>query len=312
MLVYNPFLIAVLIGLFLVFKHIRRQPLFWLAVAWILLHLISVSQFWHWWGGWGFGSRLMTETLLAWLLIALLVWPAARAELSQPAYAGLTAGFVALGAVAIYFNTVQGLFNPATVDWNRWHRPLAREEFPQSALMLDWKYPQFLASPQQLEARNTEYMFAESLKPLALGESIHSVSEEIVFGSWNASETNDGGVWRGSSGNAVGIPFRVESLTGAEQLALAVQFATNYTQPQQVSVLLNDKSIGVIAAPDKGEEAEHTLPFDSSLLVPSVGRHFNLLEFRVIDAVSSAVAEPDAPDRHSGLVLHDVRLIVVN
>ncbi len=103
-----------------------------------------------------------------------------------------------------------------------------------------------------------------------------------------------------------------ESLAGAEKLALAVQIAASYTHPQQVDVLLNGKSIGVIAAPTDGEEAEHTLPFDSSLLVPSVGRHFNLLEFRVIDFVSPAAAEPGAPDHHSGLVLHDVRLIAIN
>lgn len=310
--IYSPFLIAVLIGLFLVFKHIRRQPLFWLAAAWIILHLISISQFWHWWGGWGFGNRLMAETLPAWLLITLLVWPAAQAGLSRPAYASLTAGFVALGVVAIYFNTGQGLFNPATVDWNRWHRPLARDEYPQSALMLDWKYPQFLASPRQLKARNNEYTFADSLKPLALGESIHASSEEIVFGSWNTAEINDGNVWRRSSDNAATIPFRVESLPDTEKLALAVQIAARDTDPQQVRVLLNGQSIGVIATQRDGAAAEQTLTFDSSLLIPSVGRRFNTLELRIVDSVSPAVAEPSAPDHHSGLSLQELRLVAVD
>lgn len=313
MLLYSSFLLAILVGLLLVFQQVRHRPLFWLAAAWILIHLVSISQFWHWWGGWSFGSRLMTETLPAWLLIALLVWPAARTGLSRPVYVSLTAGFIALGAVAIYVNTVQGLFNPATVDWNRWHRPLARAEFPQAALMLDWKYPQFLASPQQLRARHAEYLFADSLQPLVLGESIDFGSESVSFEGWTAAKNSGHIDWRRSNGDVARIFFRVESLPTAEKAALAWQIAASSTRPYRVSVLLNGQHIGVIAASGDGAVTQHILPFDSSLLTPSVGRHYNTLEFRILDPPHPIGDQTSNSDRPMiDLTLHEVKLAAVH
>lgn len=312
-LVYSPFLLAVLAGLALVLRQIWRQPLLWLALAWIVLHLVSVSQLWRWWGGWSFGSRFMAETLLAWLLVTLLVWPAAQQALSRPVYAGLTGSFAALGVVAILINTVQGLYNPATVDWNGWHRPLAAGESPQIALMLDWRYPQFLASPRQLAARNVKYWLAESPQPLALGAGIVAQSTAVLFEGWYEPETSDGDTWRWSSGDSAKILFTADPALADSARPLTLRVVASYFQPQRVTVLLNGEPIGVIDDRGDGATAQHSVPFDSSLLVFSGERPFNTLEFHIPNAVSPATIVPGNPDeRVIGMALREVWLLAVD
>lgn len=310
LLVYSPFLLAVMAGLILVWRKIWREPLLWLALLWIALHLISVSQLWRWWGGWSFGSRFMAETLLAWLLIALLVWPAAQASLSKTAYAGLTAGFAVLGAAAILINTGQGLFNPAAADWNRWHRPLAAGESPQAALMLDWRYPQFLASPQQLAARDIEYWRAESPPPLALGSSIDLQSPAFLFQGWYEPESSDGDVWRWSRGDSARIHFLVDPALAGREDPLAIEIVASYFQPQRITVFLNGQPIGVIEDAGDGAIVRHILPFEPALLVSSGDKPVNTLEFRIPDAVSPAIAQPGSPDQRTiGLALRRAVLV---
>ena len=53
-----------------------------------------------------------------------------------------------LMAVAILFHTYQGLYNGSTVKWNESPNIDQRPEY-----LFDWRHPQFLASPDMLEAR---------------------------------------------------------------------------------------------------------------------------------------------------------------
>lgn len=308
-LVYSPFLLAVGTGLVLVARRnkIWREPLLWLALLWIALHLVSVSQLWRWWGGWSFGSRFMTETLLAWLLIALLVWRAARTTLPKTAYAGLTASFAVLGALAIMINTGQGLFNPAAVDWNRWHRPLAFDESPQTALMLDWRYPQFLASPQQLAERDLKYWLAESPSPLTVGSSIDLQSTVFLFQGWYEPEASAGDVWRWSRGDKAQIHFLIDPALSDHEEALSLEVVASYFQPQRITVFLNGQPLGTLEDPGDGAIRRHRLPIDPDILRFAGRRPVNTLEFLIPDAVSPAAVQSGNPDqRVIGLALRQI------
>ena len=95
-LVYSAYLVLTLIGTILVINRLVRQPLFWFCAVWLVLHLVSVSRLGHWWGGWGFGSRFMTDVMPAWLVLTLLVWTNLAAALSEGWLRGVTVAFAAL------------------------------------------------------------------------------------------------------------------------------------------------------------------------------------------------------------------------
>jgi len=54
-------------------------------------------------------------------------------------------------AASIYVNTVQGLFNPATLDWN------LPAGYDTSEIQWDWRYPQFLHSDAREIQRQFDY-----------------------------------------------------------------------------------------------------------------------------------------------------------
>ena len=159
-----------------------------------------------WWGGWGFGSRLMTDVLPAFLLLALLVAASARQNLSDGAWRAAVAAFGALALVAVLINSGQGLYNPATLAWNRWPMPGGPGEAGEEALMLDWRYPQFLAGTNQLAARALPYLE----QPVQAGQVILPTSPEVLFDGWHGVEGSDGATWRWSAGTQSHLVFRLD------------------------------------------------------------------------------------------------------
>jgi hypothetical protein len=109
-----------------------------MAIAWPIFHLLAISRFPHWWGGYSYGPRLMTDCLpgLYLLLIDGLPFPVRN---KADKIALIAIGFAA--SFSIWINTCQGLFNPYTGLWNA--EPSV-DMHPQ--LLFDWSYPQFAAS----------------------------------------------------------------------------------------------------------------------------------------------------------------------
>jgi len=144
--VFSPFLL-VLLAAVIFYRGRQGRWMLWGAMLWCLLHLILVSRFPHWWAGNSFGARLMTDTMPGWLLISIIGY---RALLAQRRRVWL-GGFALTACMAVYSNTVQGLFNPYTQEWNK---APGVDENP--AQLVDWRYPQFLHNAE----RHTERYIA--------------------------------------------------------------------------------------------------------------------------------------------------------
>lgn len=73
LLVFSPWLLGLPIGAIACARRLLREPLFWLAATWALLHLLAISGYPHWWDGHSYGGRPFVEALPALLLLSLLV-----------------------------------------------------------------------------------------------------------------------------------------------------------------------------------------------------------------------------------------------
>lgn len=150
LLVYSPMLLLLvsLVPLALR-KNVLCTRLILIALAWPLAHWIVVSRFPHWWAGWSFGARLMTDAMPG-LLVGLF---AVYAQLSKTSLQRFAFAFVLVsGAFAIYINTVQGVFNRYSVVWNTAPNIDQHPEY-----LFDWRYPPLLHNEQRHQQRLDEF-----------------------------------------------------------------------------------------------------------------------------------------------------------
>jgi hypothetical protein len=134
-LVFVPFLLFVAYLLFRYRRYTSRR-LALVSVAAILLHVILVSSFPIWWGGFSFGPRLLTDAVPWFVLLTIIGLKAALPRLRGPEF---VAGALLL-ALSIGING-RGATSEATAMWNV--RPASVDEHPER--LWDWRDPQFLA-----------------------------------------------------------------------------------------------------------------------------------------------------------------------
>ena len=157
LLIFSPFLVPVAVGAAACFGRLRKRPLFWLILAWLVFLLLLLARATKWWGGYAFGPRLLTEIMPGMALLAVLVWREV-ARSSRPALrAGLAGAFFLLGLAGIWINAYQALFNQYTAWWNG---AIAPDVDRRPDYLLNWDYPQFLATNDSLCRRNQEYVTA--------------------------------------------------------------------------------------------------------------------------------------------------------
>ena len=199
LLVFSPFLGMAIIGSIAFLKNLWKNPIFLLSGVWITAHLAMISAWKMWWGGDSFGPRLLTDILPAFLLLLALVWQVAQENLSHKSQQAWMIVFAAFAGISIFIHSYQGMFNPATDLWNNG---------PEVDFM-DWKYPQFLASPQQLAARKVDFD-SRNLPVYPWGETIFTNSPFAVFDHWYEPEVVDGENLRWSMGTSSSIILRFD------------------------------------------------------------------------------------------------------
>lgn len=145
-LIYSPFVVFA----WLCFKYsgkswgLKKSWLF-IGLSWPLLHLLLISRFPHWWGGWIYGARFMTDVIPGLFLLTLYTWPTNF----KPLMAKVLSGILFASCVfAIIVNTGQGLFNKYTAGWNA---DPDIDRYPE--YLFDWSYPQFMANKYGHELR---------------------------------------------------------------------------------------------------------------------------------------------------------------
>lgn len=171
----------------------------WLAIGigWPVAHLIFISRFPHWWGGHSYGSRLMVDALPGLFLLTLYTWPRnIRAVIGKmPVWLLILSCLFSMAA-----NTIQGLFNKYTVEWNG--SPNV-DEHPE--YLFDWNYPQFLANKEGHRSRLMNYV-SNNLAAVRPGEVVEHDSGAVIYLDWARS----GDVHRLKSGESAYIIFNVD------------------------------------------------------------------------------------------------------
>ncbi len=142
LLVYTPlvWVCAFLVARF--WRQIESRRLALLSLAILTAHLLAISSFGHWWGGWSYGSRLTTDLVPWFALLGILGLRGWRRHLESEANAARSPALRAL-AVAILAASV--LINANGALWSRallWNAEPEIDTHPER--LWDWRQPQFL------------------------------------------------------------------------------------------------------------------------------------------------------------------------
>ena len=178
---FSPIFLLVFLVAVWKWQTLRRQPFYWLAIAWIGLHTATLLRFEHWWGGYSFGPRLLTDIVPAFMLLALLLaryWPLSLRSSGMRWLVGL--GMVA-ATFSIYVNLYAGLYQMATPEWNG--TPNVDSE-PQ--YLFNWRYPQFTATTASNCAKVIEF----HLQRLTNSEAILTPYKSGSTISWQNAQSN--------------------------------------------------------------------------------------------------------------------------
>lgn len=280
LLVFCPFAVPVLAAAWR--ARLWRQPLFRLAAAWLGSQVLLLSVKGNWWGGHSYGPRLLTEAVPALGLMAALAFSAL-----PPPRRGWAAAFAATGAAAVAIHSGQGLWNSAVLAFNRGPDPRAAQ-----ALVLWWRYPQFLATDASVARRDLELQ-ARRLRPLAPGEEARAMSDQLVFDGFHAWER--AGLRR--AGPVARVRFRPASLALGQPFLLELRGSVLREQP--VRLLLRGRPLDeAVLAPPEAHAWRVPLPAGS-------------LDGEVELELLSPAAGPGGPDdpRRLGFTFHGLRLL---
>lgn len=271
--VYSPFIgVALLFAL----TSWRRAALHWaillVALAWPVCHWLLVSGFPHWWAGWSFGPRLMTDVVPG---LALLVFQTVSLTTSVIARWLLAGSLMVTGVFSIWVHSYQGLFNPWTVAWSA--APNI-DDYPE--YLVNWRWPQFLHDEQRHVGRLA--LFDRTLV-------LPANSTNAQFNGWG--EPDDGIRWMQVSPAVVSFPLdSVDALEPHLVLGMAA------SGRKQVEVRLNDTII--YSGTVRGPHATLDLPLGPSQFVTGVNR----VELRLM-GLSADVAQERLGLRYVAIVL---------
>ena len=248
-------------------RRVLGAPLVPLAVTWLALHLVVVSRFPHWWGGYSYGSRLMVDVLPA----VFVLIGAAAAAVQERSRLWRATGLVALvlaAASGIWINSVQGLFNPATKAWNAWPNI---DLFPGYAF--DWRAPQFLASDAQLDERMRRH--EQWIRP-ALDANVHypPASPRLELRGWSLVEPGEGSSPARAAERTASVRFLIgePTLRATDRLMLTLGVAA--ARPTTGEVWFNGGRVAELTV--RPEPEYHVIAIPRSLV--------RTMEYDVLDA----------------------------
>lgn len=141
-LLYLPGLVFVVVLGSVYFRYISERLLWAFGLGAIVFHVVAVSLFPHWWGGWAYGPRLTTDIVPWYLLLAVLSLEAFRratSEYRRPVY------YVILGVGLFWVFLGVLLHAPGALCWEAMSLGLTFDAVAANPQLLwDWSNPQFL------------------------------------------------------------------------------------------------------------------------------------------------------------------------
>ena len=266
--IFSPFLIPVALAVVSRLRSAIADRLVRLTLLWIALHLIGVALKPTWWGGHSFGPRLLTELMPAFAVLTAWAWRNVAA-MGRPMW---VPSYLILGCIGIFIHSYQGLFNPATLQWNR--EPNV-DMVEHHRLFFDWRYPQFLATRESIDERSLDIQRRQGFGVYRPGERLAYDSPDLLFHRWYAPE--DG--WRWSRGSSPELIFQL----GAEPVGpCSLTLYASSLGRQSVTVTMNGKLLEVL-------EYEGSGPIHRVIFVPGalLRPGENVLGMRIPDARST-------------------------
>jgi hypothetical protein len=285
---------VVALGL-LLYRHrqrLRFRPLAALAAGIVITHLILISGWDDWWGGWCFGARLCTG-LVPWfaLLATLGLDAAARDEVSRAlrpsAQFAINATLIALCVASIAINCV-GAFSWEAQKWNAGPTDVGEK-------IWDWSRPQFLAP------------FIEPpgsflpIPPAGLG--FGSAADAYLGFGWSGSE----GDFRWTDGDSATFRFAQVQGTPVKDARLEITLVP-YLQKDIPRQRIRPKLNGHLLAPleiTAQQEATYALPLPAEYL-----KRDNVLKLGLPDAASPARNDPAGDTRVLAIAIRRIQLVV--
>lgn len=268
LLIFSPFLIISLgLTLLLATRNTALAQLGLISLAWPTVHLLSVSQFPHWWAGWSFGARLMVDALPG-LFIGFFAAIGTLREGRSWAHVSI----IITGLLAIYINTYQALFNPYGMQWNVEPNIDQNPEY-----LFDWRYPQFLHSKNRHDARLAEFQ-SQQLPTFTGLLDIPYDSTQATFAGFYGLEAG----FRWSEGQGASVQFKL----GQHDFRGEANLTAGFLDTQRLTITLNDQQIyqGKLS----GGERDIRFSFAPNILRDGL----NIMAFHLPDAHQPASADP--------------------
>ncbi len=280
--VFSPFLAWVLLVAGWQIRRIAGQPLLWLCLIWSALHLFVTTTTTRWWGGHSYGPRLLTDMLPALILITILLWRELGHTLRPRVRTFIVTLYLLLGVIGIFIHSVQGLYNNYTQMWNG--GLFAPNVDLYQSYLLDWNYPQFLASADSLCTRERDFyasQFAQYQDFVIPGTytpgtpiDVAYKRNDVVWMGWSLPE--QGGRWSLCHSSRLAVRLGNE-VTSDKSYQLTV-VSGSYGQ-QTVTMVLNGTPLTTfdINTPT-ATPITTTVTLDGGLLIPDT---INVIEFQI-------------------------------
>lgn len=247
--VFSPFLLLPFLMPGTTHEAMRGRGPIAILLAWPVLHWIAVSNFPHWWAGYSYGPRFMSD-----VLPALYVFFVAFAGIALARSPRTTWLMVALLGWGVFVHTCQGLYNPYTSYWNTMP---SIDEAPQR--LFDWSDPPFLQTSASWDAR-ADRLDREAVKAtlstfdatVPVGERVSFETSRVVFAGWSHAEAE----YRWSRGHVAEIIFRLPPGERPRRLTLDVETLGE----QAVTLELNDTTLLEVRRVPSGSLLTSDLP----------------------------------------------------
>lgn len=260
-----------------------------LAIAVIVVHMLVIACFVHWWGGHSFGPRLSTG-LVPWFVLLAILGLQAMIKLRSESVTSSRSRILELsmGAGLLLLSIAingAGATSHATWLWNS--RPLNIDEHPERNW--DWRQPQFLAG--LLRAPLPREVPAASFEPIDLASP---QSVPFLWYGWSAGEPS----LRWTNAREAGLVFRLNAIQETILTAKLQAYVTPNHPEQRLNIALNGKPIEHLKFTDDGPH-QVSVVLRSSLL-----REKNLLEFFLPDAIAPDALGAGKDTRLLGIAVH--------
>ena len=309
LLIYSPFLVITFSGVFVFFKKLYKNLLFWTALAAFVFHFLFLCAWAMWYGGGSFGYRLLTDSYPNLVFLTLLVLQCILAIKTQIWRWISVSFFTLLSLFSIFIHTHQGLYNPYTERWN-WLVSKNKTE----DLLFNWRYPQLLASEESLIKREAFVKLRSFDRVYFIGETIFPENDNAVFDSWYAVDGTEDSPFRWSAFNSARVWINIkvnDPLQPDFPLLLEVKVSTY--MGQTIEVLVNNSSIGFIKTDKAISPSVFTFPFKAGALGSPDSNfvYHTSIEFLIPGALIPAKIEPKTnpnDKRTIGIRLYELKI----